>query len=377
MKNKNHYIISLGNFCTLLSEQAENLGVNIFPGFSATRALFNKKGIVIGVQTGDIGLNKDGKPTDHCQPGLNLYAKQTLLSEGCRGSLIEELIQHFNLRRNSDFQSYGIGIKELWKISSKKHKKGAVIHTVGWPLDRKTYGGSFIYHYENNLLALGLIVGLDYQNPYLDPFKELQRFKMHPFIRPLLEDGECVGYGARALNEGGLQSIPKITFPGGMLIGCSAGFLNVGKIKGTHTAMKSGILAADTILQEKNFQYSQELKQYSTAVKHSWIYKELAMVRNIRPSFHEGLWPGLLYSALDQFILRGKAPWTFQHQSDDHQALKPAQECHKIHYPKPDGKLTFNKLTQVYLTATQHREDEPCHLIVKNAQIEAKVTILR
>ena len=259
----------------------------------------------------------------------------------------------------------------------KNIKKGAIIHTVGCPLEHKTYRGSFIYHYENNLLALGLIVGLDYQNPYLDPFKELQRLKTHPFIRPLLENGECVGYGDRALNEGGLQSIPKITFPGKILMGFAAAFLNVVKIKGTHTAVKSGILAADTILQGKIFQSGQELKQYSAAVKRSWICEELTTFRNIRPAFNKGLWPGLLYSALDQFILRGKGPFDISCSTRSPQALKPSKECHKILYPKPDGKLTFDTLTQMYLTATRHREDESCHLIVKNPQIETKITIAK
>ncbi|ABX77590.1 electron transfer flavoprotein-ubiquinone oxidoreductase [Coxiella burnetii] len=374
MRNSGNYIISLGRFCQWLGEQAESFGVNVFPGFAAAKVLFDPNGAVIGVQTGDMGLDKEGRPTDSYQPGLNLYAKQTLFAEGCRGSLTEELIRHFNLRKNSDPQTYGIGIKELWKISPEKYKKGLVVHTVGWPLDSKTYGGSFVYHYENNLLAIGLVVGLDYQNPYLDPFKEFQRFKTHPLIRHLLEDGECIGYGARALNEGGFQSIPTLTFPGGMLIGCSAGFLNVGKIKGSHTAMKSGMLAAETLLQTKTLEPAQELKNYSTALKRSWVYKELNRVRNLRPAFRKGLWAGLLYSAFDQFILRGKAPWIFHHQPD-YRALKPAKICRKIAYSKPDGKLTFDKLTQVYLTGTQHRENEPCHLWVKNQKVETDITI--
>ena len=374
MKNLGNYIISLGQFCQWLGKRAKTLGVHIFPGFSAAQVLFNHRGAVIGVQTGDIGLNKEGQPSDHYQAGVNLYAKQTLFSEGCRGSLTENLIKHFKLRKNSDPQTYGIGIKELWKISSKKHKKGAVIHTIGWPLDSRTYGGSFIYHYTNNLLAIGLIIGLDYQNPYLDPFKELQRLKTHTLIRNLIDGGECICYGARALNEGGLQSIPRLTFPGGMLIGCSAGFVNVGKIKGIHTAMKSGILAAEAILQTENLESAQELKNYSTSLKHSWIYKELNRVRNLRPSFQKGLWSGLLYSAFDQFILHGKSLWTFHHKHD-YSSLKSAKICCKIKYPKPDGKLTFDKLTQVYLTGTRHREDRPCHLLIKNQKIETDITI--
>ena len=376
MRNKGNYIISLSRFSKWLAKQAQTLGVNIFPGFAAREILFNDDGAVIGIQTGDMGLDKQGNPTARYQAGLNLYAKQTLLAEGCRGFLTETLIKHFNLRSTSDPQTYGLGIKELWKISLEKHKQGTVIHTIGWPLASSTYGGSFIYHYENNLLSIGLVVGLDYQNPYFDPFKEFQRFKTHPFIRELLTEGECIGYGARTLNEGGLQSIPTLTFPGGMLIGCSAGFLNVGKMKGTHTAMKSGMLAADAILQTDPLQPAQELKNYSTAIKRSWIYKELEAVRNIRPAFRKGLWAGLVYSAFDQFILRGKASWTF-HYSPDYRALKSSKECRKIDYPKPDGKLTFDKLTQVYLTGTYHREDEPCHLIVKNPELEVEVTIAK
>ncbi len=374
LKNKGNYIISLGRFCQWLGEQAESLGVHIFPGFAASALLFNDTGAVIGIQTDDKGLDKAGKPTDRFQPGLNLYAKQTLLAEGCRGSLSEQLIKKFDLRKHSDPQTYGIGIKELWKISPKKHHKGSVVHTVGWPLDRRTYGGSFLYHYEENLVAFGLVIGLDYQNTYLDPFKECQRIKTHPFFRELLSGGECIGYGARALNEGGFQSIPKLTFPGGLLIGCSAGFLNVAKIKGTHTAMQSGMLAAETIFSADLSSSGQELTEYETAIQSSFIYKELHRVRNVRPSFNKGLWPGLVYSAVDQLIFRGRAPWTF-HYWPDYCALKPAQQSMKIDYPKPDGKLTFDKLTQVYLTGTRHREDEPPHLIVKNEAIENEVTI--
>lgn len=357
MKNKGNYIIQLGDFCRWLGEQAESLGVNLFPGFPASDILYdeNKKN-VIGVQTSDMGLNRHGEPTERFQAGINLYAKHTLLAEGCRGSLTEEVIQQFNLRNGVDPQSYGIGIKELWKVSSEKHKPGQITHTVGWPLDNKTYGGSFIYHFADNLVSLGLVIGLDYQNPFLDPFQELQRLKTHPTLRSLLEGGECIGYGARALNEGGWQSIPQLNFPGGMLIGCSAGFLNVLKIKGIHTAMKSGMLAAEALHEKTNL---------NQLIRSSWVAKELIPARNIRPAFQKGLWPGLLYAAVDQCILRGKAPWTFHHKPD-HLALKPARKSQKIDYPKPDGKLTFDKLTQVSLTHTAHREDAPCHLILKD-----------
>lgn len=375
MKNEGNYIISLGVFCKWLASQAESLGVNIFPGFAVNKVLYNDKDHVIGVQTGDMGLDIRSQPSDRFQPGIQLYAKQIVFAEGCRGSLSQELMQKFNLRKSCDPQSYAIGIKELWRVNSKLHHPGHVIHTIGWPLDYKTYGGSFIYHSENNQIAIGFVVGLDYQNTYLDPFQEFQRFKTHPWVRPILEDGECLNYGARALNEGGWQSIPKLTFPGGMLIGCAAGLLNVAKIKGTHTAMKSGMLAAESIfsaiLADKN---SNEIVSYAENIQQSWIYKELYLVRNVRPAFHQGLWIGLCYSAFDQYILRGKAPWTF-HYKADHLCLKPAKQCKRIDYPKPDGKITFDRLTQVYLSGTHHREDQPCHLRLKDVTIPIKVNL--
>lgn len=358
-KNDGNYIISLGKFCQWLANQAEAFGVNVFPGIAASKILFDDNHHVVGIQTSDMGLDKNSQPTKRFQPGMNLYAKQTFFAEGCRGSLTEQLISKFHLRKNSNQQTYGIGIKELWKINPAKHELGKVIHTVGWPLDQQTYGGGFIYHYENNLLALGLVVGLDYENPYLDPFQEMQRFKTHPEIKTLLVDGECIGFGARALNEGGLQAIPKLSFPGGLLIGCAAGFLNVAKIKGTHTAMKSGMIAAETFFASPD---ETELSQYQTNIARSWIQKELYQARNLRPAFQQGLWPGLLYAALDQYILRGKAPWTLHMHKTDHTALQPASQHQPIHYPKPDNKITFDKTTQIHLTATQHRENEPCHL---------------
>lgn len=365
MHNNGNYIISLGKLCQWLAEEAQNLGVHIFPGFAGSEILFNTQNEVIGVKTDDKGLDKKGEPTDRYQPGMFLYAKHTLLAEGCRGSLTEQIVQRYKLRGNCDPQIYGIGIKELWKISSDKHKSGTVIHTVGWPLDSNTYGGSFIYHYEENLVSLGLVVGLDYRNPYLDPFGELQRLKTHPYLKNLLSQGTCIGYGARAINEGGWQSIPKLTFPGGMIIGCAAGFVNVAKIKGIHTAMKSGMLAAESL-------YSSSPLDYDTTLKKSWINKELYRVRNVKSSFRTGLWKGLIYSALDQAVLRGKAPWTFHHVPD-YQQLNCAQNSKKIDYPKPDNQYTFDKLTQVYLTRTQHRENEPAHLILKNPSLALSV----
>lgn len=376
MNNHGNYIISLEKLCQWLADHAENLGVSVFPNFPAAKILYDDDGSVAGVQTGDMGLDKSGQPTDRFQPGINLYAKQTLLAEGCRGSLSEEVINQFQLREHCDPQSYGIGIKELWRIDDKHYRPGKVIHTVGWPLDKKTYGGSFIYHFEDNLLSIGLIVGLDYQNPYLDPFLEMQRLKTHPKIQPLLEKGECVGYGARALNEAGYQAIPKLTFPGGMLIGCAAGFLNVGKIKGTHNAMKSGIIAAETIFEKKELDHRDELNSFNEKIKQSSINKELYQVRNLRAYFHKGVWKGLILSAIDQFIFRGKTPWTLHYQPD-HESLKLAKQCQKINYSKPDGKITFDRLTQVYLSGTRHEENQPCHLVLRNQKIPVDVNLAK
>ena len=371
MKNKGNYIISLGKLCEWLAQQAEALGVSVFPGFAASNILYEAD-TVIGIQTTDQGLDKKGNPSERFQPGMELYAKQTFFAEGCRGSLSEQLITKYHLREHCDYQTYGIGIKELWKVNPKQHQLGKVIHTVGWPLDHETYGGSFIYHYENNFIAMGLVVGLDYRNPYLDPFQEFQRLKTHPRIRSLLIEGECIGFGARALNEGGLQSLPKLTFPGGLLLGCGAGLLNVAKIKGTHTAMKSGMLAAEAFF---NTPAANELSSYPAALAQSWIYQELHQARNVRPAFHHGLWAGLCYAALDQFILRGKAPWTFHYKKTDHAALQPAHQYQPVAYPKPDGKLTFDKATQIYLTATKHSENEPCHLHLKNSIVPIMINL--
>lgn len=370
MINKGNYVISLGQLCQWLAKQAEQKEVNIFPGFAASKILFNDKDHVVGVQTGDLGLDRNAKPTNRFQPGINIYAKQTLLAEGCRGSLTEQIIQKFNLRADCDPQTYGIGIKELWRIHPKMHKPGLVIHTIGWPLDRKTYGGSFIYHIENNQAAIGFVVGLDYKNPYLNPYEEFQRFKNHPTIRPMLEKGECINFGARALNEGGLQSIPKLTFPGGMIIGCAAGFLNVAKIKGIHTAMKSGMLAAETILE------NQETNNYTKKIQRSFILKELYRARNLRPYFRYGFLPGLFLSGLDQYVFRGKAPWTLHHRSD-HLALQLAEKSRKISYPKHDGKVTFDCLQQIYLSGTNHKEDQPCHLQLKDPNIPVTVNLVQ
>lgn len=360
MHNEGNYIISLGNLCRWLAEQAQNLGVQIFPGFPASEILFDETGNkVTGIITGDFGISKNGERKESYQAGIELRAKYTIFAEGCRGHLTKRLEKKFNLRDNIDPQTYGIGIKELWKVKKEKHERGKTTHTVGWPVDMKTYGGSFIYHQEDEVVAIGYVIGLDYQNTYINPFKEFQRFKTHPFVKELLEGGERISYGARAINEGGYQSIPKLTFPGGCLIGCTAGFLNVPKIKGSHTAMKSGMLAAESIFDAiKN---NSEKLDYEANLKSSWIYDELYKVRNIRPSFKWGLIPGLIYSAIDTYIFRGKAPWTFRHHSD-HKQTKEKHKCKPIDYPKPDNVISFDLLSSVFLSGTSHEEDQPVHL---------------
>jgi electron-transferring-flavoprotein dehydrogenase len=366
MHNKGNYIISLGNLCRWLAGQAEALGVQVFPGFPAAQAII-EKGTVKGIRTGEFGVAKDGQHKDSYQPPMELRAKITLFAEGCRGSLSQLLMKEFNLRENVEPQTYGLGIKELWQVDPAKHRQGRVEHTVGWPMDSSTYGGSFIYHLEDNQVYIGFVVGLDYANPWLDPFKEFQRFKQHPAIRGLLEGGRRICYGARTINEGGWQSIPRLAFPGGALIGCAAGFLNVPKIKGSHTAMKSGMLAAEEAVAALA-QHSNELRRYEAALKSSWVGEELKQVRNIRPAFRYGLLPGLLYAALDTYLFRGRAPWTFGHHAD-HTALKPAAECRKIDYPAPDGVIGFDRMSSVYLSNTNHEEDQPCHLKLKDPSV--------
>lgn len=361
MHNAGNYIISLGKFCSWLATQAENLGVNIFPEFAGTEMIYDGD-TVCGVITGDKGIDKHGNKTARYQPGIELYAKQILLAEGCRGSLTQTLLKRFDLCKNSDPQTYGLGLKEIWEIPEELHQAGLVTHSVGWPLDNKTYGGSFAYHFEKNLLAIGFVIGLDYQNTFLNPYEEFQRFKTHPTIAPLLAKGKRIRYGARALNEGGWQSLPKLTFPGGMLIGCAAGFLNVPKIKGIHTAMKSGMIAAESIFEQPT---DKECVVYEKNIKNSWIEKELYQVRNIRPALTWGLWPGLAYSALDTYLFRGHAPWTLKNHADNLQT-KPASQCKPIQYPKHDNKITFDLMTSVFLTNSIHDENQPCHLLLKN-----------
>ena len=374
MHNEGNFIISLGNLCRWLAEQAEGLGVEIFPGFAAAEVLYDDSGAVRGIATGDMGVGIDGKPKASFEPGVELLGRQTVFAEGCRGSLTKTLMQRFDLRKGVDPQTYGIGIKELWEIEPGKHKQGQVIHTVGWPMDRSTYGGSFIYHLEDNQLAIGFVVGLDYRNPHLSPFDEMQRFKTHPRVRPMLEGGRRVAYGARALSEGGFQSIPKLTFPGGMLVGDTAGFLNVPKIKGTHTAMKSGMVAAETIhaALAADGAGGLELDDYPRRLRESWLWDELSKVRNIRPSFRWGLWAGIAYGGIDTYILRGRAPWTLRNHAD-YACMKKAKDCPVIEYPKPDGVITFDKASSVYLANTVHDEDQPVHLRLKDPDIPLRI----
>lgn len=373
LKNQGNFIISLGELCRWLSQEAEALGVNIFPGFSAAEILYEGDR-VIGVQTSDHGLEKENKPTEQFQPGIRLIAKQTLFAEGCRGSLSQCLIEKYHLNAQSCVQTYGIGLKEVWEVPPELHNPGLVIHSVGWPLDRKIYGGSFLYHYAENKVSVGFVVGLDYENPFLDPFKIFQMFKTHPKIKNLFEAGVCIEYGARALNEGGWQSIPRLSFPGGLLIGDSAGFLNVAKIKGNHTAMKSGMLAAEAIFSDFS-RIDQEVTSYESMIKNSWVNKELKKVRNIRPAFNKGLWFGLMYSAVDQVVFRGVAPWTFSIKTPDHARLQPANKYRPIDYPKPDNIVTFDRLTQLALSGTRHHEQQPCHIKLKNLAIPIDVNL--
>ncbi|MEZ5666184.1 MAG: electron transfer flavoprotein-ubiquinone oxidoreductase [Alphaproteobacteria bacterium] len=376
MRNHGNHIVSLGRLCQWLAGEAEALGVEIFPGFAAAEVLFDEAGAVCGVATGDMGVGRDGTPGPNHQPGVELRARQTLFAEGCRGSLSETLMARFDLRAAVDPQTYAIGIKELWEVDTPDHRPGQVTHSIGWPLSHDVYGGSFVYHLKDNVVAAGFVVGLDYANPHLNPFEEFQRFKTHPRFRPLFAGGRRIAYGARALNEGGYQSVPRLTFPGGCLIGCAAGFMNVPKIKGTHTAMKSAMLAAEAVAaaldpagdgQEASGP-AVEAGSYRERLEASWVWPELRAVRNIRPAFRYGLLPGLAYSALDTYVLRGRAPWTLHHHPD-HAQLRQAAASWPIDYPKPDGKVSFDRLSSVFLSNTNHEEDQPCHLTLKEPSV--------
>ncbi len=376
MHNKGNYIISLGNLCRWLGEQAEALGVEIYPGFAASEVLFDDAGAVRGVATGDMGVTRDGEQGPNYQPGMELHAKYTFFAEGCRGHLGKELMEKFSLRDGVEPQTYGIGLKELWEIEPEKHQEGLVVHTAGWPMDSATYGGSFLYHLENNMVSVGYVVGLDYKNPYLSPYEEFQRFKTHPKIRDTFEGGRRVAYGARAINEGGLQSLPKMSFPGGLLIGCDAGTVNMPKIKGSHTAMKSGMIAAELAFEALTGGAPEaELTGYGDAFRASWAYKELHEARNVRPSFKWGLLGGTLYTGIDQVLLRGKAPWTLSHGHADHETLHKAADSKPIDYPKPDGKISFDRLTSVSFSATNHEEDQPVHLTLQDDSVPIEINL--
>jgi electron-transferring-flavoprotein dehydrogenase len=376
MHNEGNYIISLGNLCRWLKDQAAELGVEIFEGFAASEVLYGDDGRVVGVATGDMGVAKDGSQKDGFTPGYELRARYTLFAEGCRGSLTKGLFDRFRLRKGCDPQSYGIGIKELWEVKPENHHQGRVVHTIGWPLDAGTYGGSFLYHLDNNQVAVGFVIGLDYSNPHLSPFDEFQRFKTHPKVRPTFEGGRRVAYGARAINEGGFQSIPELVMPGAALIGCAAGFVNVPKIKGTHTAMKTGMIAAESVFSAIATDGGPVLDDYPVQLKKSWVWDELYRVRNIRPAFRKGMWAGLAYAALDTYIFRGKAPWTFA-QHADHDQLLPADKAPKIEYPKPDGEVSFDKLSSVFISATNHEEDQPVHLKLKDPAKAVSVNLAK
>lgn len=372
MHNHGNYIVSLGNLCRWLKDQAAELGVEIFEGFAGAEILYDDDGRVLGVATGDMGVGRDGQQKEGFTPGYELRARYTLFAEGCRGSLTKGLFERHNMREGCDPQTYALGIKELWEIDPEKHSQGRVIHTIGWPVDAKTYGGSFLYHLEDNQVAVGYVVGLDYSNPHLSPFEEFQRFKTHPDIRSTFEGGRRVAYGARALNEGGFQSIPTLICPGAAIIGCAAGFLNVPKIKGTHNAMKTGMIAAEAVADALANDAPPLLSAYPEALKKSWVWDELYRVRNIRPSFRWGMLAGLLYSAIDTYILRGRAPWTMHHHAD-HESLMPADKAPKIDYPKPDGEVSFDRLSSVFISNTNHEEDQPVHLILKDP--DAPITV--
>ncbi len=374
-KNHGNYVVSLANVCRWLGKQAEDLGVEIFPGFAATQVLYRDDGAVKGVATGDMGIGKDGAPTANHQPGIELHAKYTFFAEGCRGQLGKQLEARFNLRDGVDPQTYGIGLKELWEVKPEHHSPGLVMHTAGWPLSADTYGGSFLYHMESNLVSVGFVVGLGYSNPYLSPFEEFQRYKTHPHIRSTFEGGKRLAYGARAIVAGGLQSLPKLAFPGGALIGDDAGFLNASRIKGSHAAIKSGMLAAEAAFAALGAKReADELTAYPLAFRASWLHQELHRARNFKPWMAKGLYLGTAMVGVDQIVFSGKAPWTLRNHAD-HTALKRASECRPIAYLKPDGVLTFDRLSSVFVSNTNHEENQPAHLTLKDAKVPIEVNL--
>lgn len=375
-RNHGNYVVSLGNVARWLAVQAEALGVDIFPGFAAAEVLYHDDGSVKGVATGDFGIGKDGRPTDSYQPGMELYARYTLFCEGARGHLGRQLLETFKLSEKADPQVFGIGIKELWEIDPAKHKPGLVIHTAGWPLDVRTYGGSFLYHKETSQVMVGFVVGLGYSNPYLSPFEEFQRYKTHPRIRHYLEGGKRISYGARAIAAGGLTSLPKLVFPGGALVGDEAGFLNASRIKGSHAAIKSGMLAADAAFDAIwAGRGSDVLVEYPESFKRSWLYDELYRARNFKQWMSKGLYIGTLMVGIEQKLFRGNVPWTLRHRHSDQEMLKPASECNAIDYPKPDGRLTFDRMSSVFVASVNHDENQPSHLKLKDAALPINVNL--
>ncbi|MBL8379688.1 MAG: electron transfer flavoprotein-ubiquinone oxidoreductase [Burkholderiales bacterium] len=375
-QNHGNYVISLGNVCRWLGTKAEELGVEIYPGFAGAEVLYDESGRVRGVATGDMGIGRDGNPTGNHQPGMELVAKYTMFAEGCRGHLGRQLMDKYDLRRDVDPQVYGIGFKELWEVDPAVHVPGLVIHTAGWPLDRDTYGGSYLYHLDNNLVSVGFVVGLGYENPYLSPFDEFQRYKQHPKIRAFFEGGKRVAYGARAIAAGGLRSLPKLTFPGGVLIGDDAGFLNAARIKGSHAAIKTGMLAAEAAAAALAAGRSHdELTAYPESFRTSWLYSELHRARNFKQWMSKGLYTGTLMVGIEQKLLGGNVPWTLKHHHADHECLKPAAQFAPIDYPKPDGKISFDKLSSVFISNTNHEENQPIHLTLKDASIPVSVNL--
>ena len=365
-QNHGNYVVSLGNVCRWLAQQAEAMGVEIFPGFAAAEVLYDGQAVK-GVATGDLGINRQGEKTDAYQEGMELHGKYTFFAEGCRGHLGKQLEARYRLREGADPQVYGIGLKELWEVQAERHEPGLVMHTAGWPLDASTYGGSFLYHMENRQVAVGFVVGLGYENPYLSPYEEFQRFKTHPEIRGFFEQGKRICYGARAITAGGLQSLPKLVFPGGALIGDDAGFLNASRIKGSHCAIKSGMLAAEAACEAlKAGRAADELSAYPAAFKASWLYEELYRARNFKPWMSKGLYTGTLMVGIDQIVFRGNAPWTLHHAHADNETLKRKSEAQPIAYPRPDGTLTFDRLSSVFISNTNHNEDQPVHLRLKD-----------
>ena len=373
--NKGNYIVSLANLCRWLAQVAEGMGVEIYPGFAASEILFNADDSIKGVATNDMGLDVNNEKKDSFESGIELHAKVTVFAEGCRGHIGKKLIKKYDLSKDSDPQQYGIGLKEIWEVSEKNHEEGLVVHSTGWPLDNSTYGGSFLYHAENKQIYIGLVIGLDYSNPYLSPFEEFQRFKTHPSISEILKNGKRISYGARALIEGGLQSLPKMSMPGGLLIGCDAGTLNMPKIKGTHTAMKSGMIAAE-VINDLVSDKIKDLSAYESYFKSSWVYSELHSARNVKPYLtNYGRFIGTLLTGLDQILFRGKLPFTLGHKHSDHETLLPAKSSKKIEYPKPDGVLTFDRPSSVYLTGTFHTENQPVHLHLKDSNLPVNYTL--